>query len=117
MLEKDPLKRISMADVEDHPWVNTSFTVLTMPEDGWNFKTASSCESIININTTDDQDCLKELKKTVKVDLLKLKNTRSAHHKHYREKSQCKDTTNLKGHSPHYEGEGGSGRTAKRLEK
>lgn len=39
MLEKDPLKRVTVADIEDHPWVNGNITAMTLPEDNWNLKT------------------------------------------------------------------------------
>jgi serine/threonine protein kinase len=43
MLEKDPLKRITVADIEDHPWLNSNSAVITLPEEGWSLKTTGSC--------------------------------------------------------------------------
>lgn len=31
MLEKDSMKRVTVGDIEDHPWVNGNITAMTLP--------------------------------------------------------------------------------------
>jgi serine/threonine protein kinase len=51
MLEKDPVKRITVADIEDHPWINVNLASLSLLEDSYNSKTLNSCDEMVMDHT------------------------------------------------------------------
>jgi serine/threonine protein kinase len=100
MLEKDPIKRITISDIEDHPWVNISMASLSLAEENHNCKTTGSCDEMVNLDSTErvyngiflNEYDEEDLKRMSKVELIRIKTKRNFYKsKKTKERKNTKD--------------------------